>query len=270
MWVPFGRRRVVGVVVERRDRTDVPAGKLRSAFAAVDEEPTFDAALLQLLLWSADYYRHPVGEVIGAAMPAPLRLGASLREETIVWSLTELGRREALTELKTRAVRLRAIVGALTNSTEMTAAISRATEARRACASSSARLRDQTKRAKQRALEPLSRIGLRDDARARRRGSRHARSSRRICCTAYRQRKTEVYLARSPPSSRAGAGARARAEIALTPQRSHVFARASTPLRAALELGDGDAAAWRSAGEAAPASSSARARPCSARSRGRA
>ena len=100
VWVPFGRRRVVGVVVERRDRTDVPAGKLRSAFAAVDEEPTFDAALLQLLLWSADYYRHPVGEVIAAAMPAPLRVGTSLREETIVWSLTELGRREALAELK--------------------------------------------------------------------------------------------------------------------------------------------------------------------------
>ena len=113
VWVPFGRRRVVGVVVERRDRTDVPAGKLRSAFAAVDEEPTFDAALLQLLLWSADYYRHPVGEVIAAAMPAPLRVGAPLREETIVWSLTELGRREALARAQARAVRLRAIVAAL-------------------------------------------------------------------------------------------------------------------------------------------------------------
>jgi primosomal protein N' (replication factor Y) len=122
VWVPFGRRRVVGVVVERRDRTDVPAGKLRSAFAAVDAEPTFDAGLLQLLLWSADYYRHPVGEVIAAAMPAPLRLGAPLREETVVWSLTELGRREALAQLNARAVRLRAIVEALTAVDEMTAA----------------------------------------------------------------------------------------------------------------------------------------------------
>ena len=120
VWVPFGRRRVVGVVIERRDRTDVPAGKLRSVFAAVDEEPTFDASLQQLLLWSADYYRHPVGEVIAAAMPAPLRVGALLREETIVWSLTELGRREALAQLKARAVRLRALVEAL-GAGEMTA-----------------------------------------------------------------------------------------------------------------------------------------------------
>lgn len=122
VWVPFGRRRVVGVVVARRDRTEVPAGKLRSVFAAVDPEPTFDAALLQLLLWSAEYYRHPVGEVLAAAMPAPLRTGTSLREETVVWSLTELGRREALTQLKPRAVRLRAIVEALARTTEMTAA----------------------------------------------------------------------------------------------------------------------------------------------------
>ena len=46
-------------------------------------------------------------------MPAPLRTGTPLREETVVWSLTELGRREALAQLKPRAVRLRAIVEAL-------------------------------------------------------------------------------------------------------------------------------------------------------------
>jgi primosomal protein N' (replication factor Y) (superfamily II helicase) len=122
VWVPFGRRKVVGVVVAQRERTEVPAGKLRSVLAAVDTEPTFDAGLLQLLLWAADYYRHPVGEVIAAATPAPLRSGTALREETIVWSLTELGRNEALTQLKTNAVRLRAIVEALARAGEMTAA----------------------------------------------------------------------------------------------------------------------------------------------------
>jgi primosomal protein N' (replication factor Y) len=122
VWVPFGRRRIVGVVVAQRDRTEVPAGKLRSVFAPVDTEPTFDTALLQLLLWSADYYRHPVGEVIAAAMPAPLRTGTPLREETVVWSLTELGRSEALTQLKANAVRLRAVIEALARSGEMAAA----------------------------------------------------------------------------------------------------------------------------------------------------
>jgi primosomal protein N' (replication factor Y) len=121
VWVPFGRRRVVGVVVGLRDRTDVPAGKLRSIFAAVDEEPTFDAALLQLLLWAADYYRHPVGEVIAAALPVPLRSGTALREETVVWSLTDLGRGEALARLPASATRLRAIIEALSSGAEMSA-----------------------------------------------------------------------------------------------------------------------------------------------------
>ena len=69
MWVPFGRRRVVGVVVEARDQSDVPANKLRAAFEGIDEEPTFDAELLALLTWAADYYRHPVGEVLASALP---------------------------------------------------------------------------------------------------------------------------------------------------------------------------------------------------------
>lgn len=122
VWVPFGRRRVVGVVLECRDRTDVPAGKLRTALSAIDQEPTFDAALLALLLWSADYYRHPVGEVVAAALPAALRQGLPLREASVVWSLTELGRREALQQLTARAVRLRAIVETLARNAEMAAA----------------------------------------------------------------------------------------------------------------------------------------------------
>src|SRR5690606_5546256 len=76
----------------------------------------------QLLLWSADYYRHPVGEVISAALPAPLRAGAALREETIVWSLTPLGRREALAQLKPRAVRLRKVIETLMRVEEMASA----------------------------------------------------------------------------------------------------------------------------------------------------
>lgn len=122
VWVPFGRRRVVGVVLECRDRTDVPAGKLRTALSAIDQEPTFDAALLPLLLWSADYYRHPVGEVVAAALPAALRQGVPLREASVVWSLTELGRREALQQLTARAVRLRAIVETLARNAAMAAA----------------------------------------------------------------------------------------------------------------------------------------------------
>jgi primosomal protein N' (replication factor Y) len=261
VWVPFGRRRVVGVVVERRDRTDVPAGKLRSAFAAVDEEPTFDAALLQLLLWSADYYRHPVGEVIAAAMPAPLRLGASLREETIVWSLTELGRREALTELKARAVRLRAIVGALTDAAEMTAAdllsategtpeLLRKLEARGYVT--------QTKRAPSSVRStPLSRIGpaLNDAQReaVQRISGTLGSFASHLLYGVTGSGKTEVYLRTIAAVIARGEQALVLVpEIALTPQLIARFrARFDTPLAVLhSNLADGERlAAWRSAGE---------------------
>lgn len=111
--VPFGRRHAVGVVLEHKAHSDVPAAKLRSIQAALDEEPAFDEQLLQLLRWAADYYRHPIGEVVAAALPAALRHGAPLREERFVWVLTELGRTSALDELSARAIRQRAIVAHL-------------------------------------------------------------------------------------------------------------------------------------------------------------
>jgi primosomal protein N' (replication factor Y) len=114
VWVPFGRRRVVGVVVVGIDQTEVPANKLRAAFEVIDAEATFDSDLLALLTWAAEYYRHPVGEVLTSAMPVLLRNGAPLREETFLWRLTDLGREQALAKLPARSIRLRAIAEYLT------------------------------------------------------------------------------------------------------------------------------------------------------------
>ena len=40
--------------------------------------PLFDAAALELLKWTAEYYHHPLGEVVAAALPKALRDGAPL------------------------------------------------------------------------------------------------------------------------------------------------------------------------------------------------
>jgi primosomal protein N' (replication factor Y) (superfamily II helicase) len=110
IWVPFGRRRVVGVVVERRAQSDVPENKLRTALGLVENEPTLDAGLLDLLRWSADYYRHPLGEVISTALPVALRAGIPLAQKVFAWRLTDLGCQEANAKLSSRATALRAIV----------------------------------------------------------------------------------------------------------------------------------------------------------------
>ncbi len=108
--VPFGRRRIVGILLEYLERSEVPAAKLRPAYHAIDAEPTFDAALLQLLRWSADYYRHPLGEVFAAAMPGPIREGVPLREEEWLWRLTSSGRDHGLAAISARAGRQRQVV----------------------------------------------------------------------------------------------------------------------------------------------------------------
>ena len=113
LWVPFGRRRVVGVLVERGATSEVPSCKLRSAVALIDETPVIDAPLLELLRWSADYYHHAPGEVIAAALPAPLRTGATALGTEERWALTAAARAGELPPLSARAGRLREMVDAL-------------------------------------------------------------------------------------------------------------------------------------------------------------
>src|SRR5712671_6724465 len=73
--VPFGRRRVVGILLRVKPVTEVPASKLKPAIELLDSEPVFEPRLLALLIWAAEYYRHPIGEVLAAALPLALRTG---------------------------------------------------------------------------------------------------------------------------------------------------------------------------------------------------
>ena len=72
--VPFGRRKMVGVVVGRADRSDVPADRLLAVSEVLDVgEPLLDAPLIELLRWCWIYYKHAPGEVVASALPPALR-----------------------------------------------------------------------------------------------------------------------------------------------------------------------------------------------------
>ena len=71
--VPFGKTRKVGVVTQLTDQSDHPPERLRGIERVLDPAPLFDAPTFRLLLWAAAYYRAPVGEAIGAALPVRLR-----------------------------------------------------------------------------------------------------------------------------------------------------------------------------------------------------
>lgn len=68
--VPFGRRKLTGLVVRLKNKTDVPAGKIKSVLSLVDSNPVIRPTLLRLLFWVADYYQQPLGEVIKVALPS--------------------------------------------------------------------------------------------------------------------------------------------------------------------------------------------------------
>ncbi|MDX1594920.1 MAG: primosomal protein N' [Gammaproteobacteria bacterium] len=90
--VPFGRRRLVGIVVGAREGADRGV-RLRRIERVLDDAPLWTAAQLDLLRWAARYYHHPLGEVLFAALPAALRKGQPARSAVRVhWRLTAPGR----------------------------------------------------------------------------------------------------------------------------------------------------------------------------------
>uniref|UniRef100_UPI0038B5223B primosomal protein N' n=1 Tax=Zestomonas carbonaria TaxID=2762745 RepID=UPI0038B5223B len=88
--VPFGRREVIGVLVEKVAHSEVPADKLKAALELLDPRPPIPPALFRLCLWTAQYYQHSLGDTLSWALPVLLRQGepAEARQERF-WHLAE-------------------------------------------------------------------------------------------------------------------------------------------------------------------------------------
>lgn len=72
--VPLGRRQVVGVALESPTAVAADGLACRPVLRCLDPEPLVPPAILELCRWAADYYSHPIGEVLAAALPASLRV----------------------------------------------------------------------------------------------------------------------------------------------------------------------------------------------------
>lgn len=71
--VPFGRREIVGVVLEHAEHSELAPERLRAIGAVLDETPLLSPDLLALARWAADYYQHPIGEVVAQVLPVTAR-----------------------------------------------------------------------------------------------------------------------------------------------------------------------------------------------------
>ena len=105
--VPMGARSAVGVIVGHADESLLEPQRLRRITALLDPKPLFDAALLDLLRWTASYYQHPPGEVYAAALPAALRAGQPATAQESWLALTDAGRVAVATGEPERAPRQR-------------------------------------------------------------------------------------------------------------------------------------------------------------------
>jgi primosomal protein N' (replication factor Y) len=94
--VPFGRRYLIGVLVGTSQDSSIARPKLKSALQILDSRAVFDPATFDLLCWAAEYYHHPIGEVMAAALPRGLRMGQPAQPSTDSWVLTAAGRQRLL------------------------------------------------------------------------------------------------------------------------------------------------------------------------------
>lgn len=111
--VPFGTRSRIGIVVEHAPGSDLPAGKLKAIDESLDAAPIVAPSELELLTWAAEYYHHPLGEVLFAALPRLLRDGAPARALVWIWRATESGRLALDSSDLKRARRQREVLGAI-------------------------------------------------------------------------------------------------------------------------------------------------------------
>ena len=83
--VPFGKRSVTAVILSITSESPVAPAKLKAATALLDEQPLYTEKQRALLSWAADYYQHPLGEVL------PLGLSPRERRGQPERALTETG-----------------------------------------------------------------------------------------------------------------------------------------------------------------------------------
>ncbi len=73
--VPFGRRQVTGMVINIATESDCDPKKLKHITEVIDQQPLLGAKMIVFYQWASDYYHYPLGEIVFAALPKPLRLG---------------------------------------------------------------------------------------------------------------------------------------------------------------------------------------------------
>ena len=71
--VQFGRRQMVGLVMERVGTTDVSPDRIKRVVQVLHDSAPLSSILLELLRFCSDYYHYPIGPTVLSALPTSLR-----------------------------------------------------------------------------------------------------------------------------------------------------------------------------------------------------
>ena len=90
--VPFGRRKMTGVVIGHCQTSSIPAEKLKAISRSLDTAAVISDDLLALAEWMSSYYHHPLGDTLLNLLPNQLRKGGSIDAYTqCCWRISHHG-----------------------------------------------------------------------------------------------------------------------------------------------------------------------------------
>lgn len=112
--VPFGHRKVIGIVMRISRTSDIALNKLKPIIATYSDETPLDTHILKLVKFSADYYQYPFGQALLSTLPTRLRQIAPAKgRQQFVYELTSAGKSETVERFEKRKKLLRRVFSAL-------------------------------------------------------------------------------------------------------------------------------------------------------------
>ena len=104
--VPFGPRRVIGVIMQVSNHSDISQDRLKVVSRIYRDDTPLPADLLDLFQFCNQYYHHAVGEIVLNALPTGLRKARPIRRRGTInfYRFTSSGRQLTLESLPTRAI----------------------------------------------------------------------------------------------------------------------------------------------------------------------
>lgn len=119
--VPFGRRTLIGVVLEIDDHSALAEHRLKSVLRILRADTAFTHVDLALLRFASDYYHHPLGQVVMHALPQRLRRKESGPPAQSTYVITALGREQRVETMPVRALVKRRLLDAFQSHGALTA-----------------------------------------------------------------------------------------------------------------------------------------------------